>query len=230
MVASGQFALLLALYLSGYAVFADIAGSWRRDSALVKSARNATVAGLLCLTVAMVALWVLLIRSDFSVVYVAENTSRKLPLAYKISAFWAGAAGSLLLWLWMQVAFAVVVWCIGERPNRYFAAHARAIVNFVSVFFLLIMINDRNPFETSAAPLADGAGLNPLLQHPAMVLHPPILFVGYAAFLAPFAWAYAWLKAPAGEGAAPMLKAIRNWTLTAWLFLTVGIVLGAWWA
>jgi cytochrome c-type biogenesis protein CcmF len=228
MIACGQFALLLAFFLSGYAVFADIAGSWRREAGLIKSARNATWATLLCLTVAMAALWVLLIGSDFSVVYVAENTSLHLPLAYKFSALWAGAAGSLLFWLWLQVGFGVIAWCIGERHNRIFAARARAIVNFVSMFFLLIMINDRNPFETSPSPLAEGQGLNPLLQHPAMVLHPPILFVGYAAFLVPFAWAYAWLKEPAGL--APMLKAARNWTLVAWLFLTAGIVLGAWWA
>ncbi len=230
MVPSGQFALLLAFFLSAYAILADLAGAWRNDSAIAKSARNATTAAFLCLSVAMAALWVLLMRGDFSVVYVAEHTSSKLPLAYKISALWAGAAGSLLFWLWLQVAFAVIVYCTGKRSLTRFTAHARALLNLVSVFFLLIMINDRNPFETYPAPVADGSGLNPLLQHPAMILHPPILFVGYAAFLVPFAWAYAWLKTPPHETAVPMLKAARNWTLTAWLFLTAGIVLGAWWA
>jgi cytochrome c-type biogenesis protein CcmF len=231
MAASGQFALLLAVFLSGYAILADIAGAWRRDSGLIKSGRNATIAGLLCLTAAAVALWVLLVRSDFSVIYVAEHTSAKLPMMYKISAFWAGVGGSLLFWLWIQVAFIVVAYCTGPHSHGRFAAHARAIINLVTVFFLLIMINDRNPFETyPGGAVEDGSGLNPLLQHPAMALHPPTLFVGYAAFMVPFAWAYAWLKTPWGEETAPMLKTVRNWTLFAWLFLTIGIVLGAWWA
>ncbi|MBE0535567.1 MAG: heme lyase CcmF/NrfE family subunit [Phycisphaerae bacterium] len=230
MVPTGQFALLLAFYLSAYAILADIAGLWRGDSGLIKSGRNATAAVLLCLTAATVALWVVLVRSDFSVIYVAEHTSLNLPLMYKISAFWAGVGGSLLFWLWVQVAFIVVVYCMGARSRGSFAARARAIINLVTVFFLLIMINDRNPFETYPAAVADGFGLNPLLQHPAMALHPPILFVGYAAYMVPFGWAYAWLKTPAGEDTAPMVKAARNWTLAGWLFLTAGIVLGAWWA
>ncbi len=226
----GNFALLLALFLSGYAVAIDFLGSWRRDSGLIKSARNATVASLGCLSVTMIALWILLVKSDFSVIYVAEHTSRALPTPYKISALWAGSAGSLLLWLWFQVGFLVLVYCKSESKHRSFSANARMIANLVSVFFLIILNIDKNPFELSTAPPADGTGLNPLLQHPAMVLHPPILFIGYAGFLITCAWAFGRLKTADDDNTMPLLKQARRWTLFSWLFLTGGIVLGAWWA
>jgi cytochrome c-type biogenesis protein CcmF len=226
----GDFALLLALFLSGYAVIIDLLGAWRTDTGLIKSARNATLACLGCLTVAMIALWMLLVKSDFSVIYVAEHTSRALPLPYKISALWAGSAGSLLLWLWLQVGFLALAYCKSESRHRIFSANARFIANLVSVFFLIILNSDKNPFELSAVAPADGAGLNPLLQHPAMVLHPPLLFVGYAGFLITFAWAFGRLKTHRHGYTVPGLKPVRRWTLFAWIFLTVGIVLGAWWA
>ncbi|MBN1806183.1 MAG: heme lyase CcmF/NrfE family subunit [Sedimentisphaerales bacterium] len=226
----GSFALLLALFLSGYAVAIDLLGSWRRDSGLIKSARNATVASLACLTIAMVALWALLINSDFSVIYVAEHTSAALPFPYKISALWAGSAGSLLLWLWLQVGFLVLAYCKSEYKHRVFSANARIIANLVSVFFLIILNKDKNPFELSAVAPADGSGLNPLLQHPAMVLHPPILFIGYAGFMITCAWAFSRLTTIREDKTSILLDQARRWTLFAWLFLTGGIVLGAWWA
>ncbi len=226
----GSFAILLALFLSGYAVAIDLLGSWKSDSGLIKSARNATAASLVCLTVAMIALWVLLVKSDFSVLYVAEHTSKALPFSYKISALWAGSAGSLLLWLWLQVGFLVLVYCKSEFKHRTFSANARIIANLVSVFFLIILNQDKNPFELSTVVPADGVGLNPLLQHPAMVLHPPILFIGYAGFMITFAWAFSRLKTINEYDTLPLLKQAQRWTLSAWLFLTAGIVLGAWWA
>ena len=184
----------------------------------------------ICLTVAMTALWVMLIRYDFSSVYVAAHISRSLPLAYRFSALWAGAAGSLLLWLWLQVGFVLIVFGKTDEKRGTFAAKARASVNLVSVFFLLILLLDKNPFALSNPVPTDGAGLNPLLQHPAMVLHPPTLFIGYAALIIPFAWVFADLKEFRKKGLAPLFVQARNWTLIGWLFLTIGIVLGAWWA
>jgi len=226
----GRFALLVGLFLSGYAILADLLGGWRKNDGLIKSGRNATIACLACLTVAIVALWVLLVRSDFTVNYVAQHTSKTLPLAYKFSALWAGAAGSLLLWLWLQVGFVVVAFCGFKPSQRIFAAGARAIANLVSVFFLVVMLIDKNPFEVSPVAPADGAGLNPLLQHWAMILHPPTLFIGYAAFAIPFAWAIASIKYDSRHEPVPFFRQWRNWILWAWLFLTIGIVLGAWWA
>jgi len=226
----GPFALLLGLFLAGYAVIVDLLGSWSRDAGLIKSARNATVMCFVSLTASMAALLVLLVRSDFSVEYVAENTSRALPWPYKVSALWAGASGSLLVWLWIQAGLTVIAYCVRESRHRSFISTARVLANLVNVFFFIILIADRNPFRLSAVVPEDGTGLNPLLQHPAMVLHPPILFIGYAAFLVPFAWAFARLKANAQNGPLLLLDKARQWTLWAWLFLTVGIVLGAWWA
>ena len=226
----GYFALALGLFLSGYAVLVDIFGAWRKDSASLTSGRNATIASLLCLTVAMAALWTLLVRSDFSVSYVFEHTAKDLPLTYKISALWAGAAGSLLLWLWLQVGFVVFVFCRHQPNQRNFAAGARIIANLVSVFFLFVLIFDKNPFALSTAVPSDGSGLNPLLQHPAMALHPPTLFIGFAAFVIPFAWTFASLKHNGAGQTPPFFRQTRNWILWAWTFLTIGIVLGAWWA
>jgi len=226
----GNFALILGFFLAGYAVLVDVLGAWRKDGGLIDSGRNATIASLGCLTVATIALWVLLISGDFSVSYVVDHTSKDLPLAYKVSALWAGASGSLLFWLWLQVGFVVLAYCTFDANKKVFAAGTRAAANLVSVFFLLVLVFDKNPFTLSEVVPADGAGLNPLLQHPAMALHPPTLFIGYAAFAVSYAWALATLKGHGGEQAPELYKQARNWILWAWLFLTVGIALGAWWA
>ena len=151
MTGLGNFALLLALFLSSYAVVIDLLGSFRQDTGLIKSARNATVAYTACLSVAMIALWILLVKSDFSVIYVAAHTSRALPFPYKISALWAGSAGSLLLWLWFQAVFLVMVYCKSEYKHRSFSANARMVANLVSVFFLIILNKD-NPFKIQSFP------------------------------------------------------------------------------
>ena len=226
----GQFALRLGLLLSGYAILVDLVGRrWHRRE-LLASGRNATIGCLLCLTAACVALEILLARSDFSVQYVAENTSRALPLVYKLTALWAGAAGSLLLWLWLQTGFVALAFARFDRDSERFCATARAAANVVAVFFFLVLIFDKDPFGLSATTPRDGAGLNPLLQHPAMVLHPPALFLGYAAFAIPYAWVFAALRRD-GAGQPPIFFSLaRNGALFAWMFLTVGIALGAWWA
>ena len=230
MVELGQFSLLLAIFISAYAVLADVAGAWRKDQGLINSGRNATYAALICLTVAIAALLTLILNQDYSVKYVYDYTSIDLPLAYKFSALWAGAVGSLLVWLWMQVGFVTMAFGFSGTGRSAFGACARAVSNLVSVFFLVILIFDTNPFETLPVTPADGQGLNPLLQHPAMVLHPPVLFLGYAAFAIAFAWAIASLRWKDDLTPAPLLGRARRWTLIAWSFLTAGIVLGAWWA
>ncbi len=225
----GHFSLLLALFLSGYAILADVLGL-RGRSELAASGRNATIATLLALSGAIAALLVLLLKSDFSVTYVAEHTSISLPTPYKVSALWAGAAGSLLLWLWLQVGFIVWTFCRDRGKPASLLGGARILANLVSVYFLFVLIFDKNPFSMSTVTPADGAGLNPLLQHPAMALHPPTLFIGYAAFAVPFAWALVAIVAGPREAAEFFKERIQAWILWAWLFLTVGIALGAWWA
>jgi cytochrome c-type biogenesis protein CcmF len=226
----GRFALLLALFWSGYAIIADLMGAWRKDPGLIKSGRNATIAALACLCASVAVLLILLVKSDFSVTYVIEHSSNALPLAYKISALWAGASGSLLFWLWLQVGIVVIVFCRPKPHEIIFSASARAFSNIVSIFFLIILVMDKNPFAISVVTAEDGSGLNPLLQHPAMAIHPPTLFIGYAAFIIPFAWAIVAMVYDSKESVLPYFHQMRRWILWAWLFLTVGIVLGAWWA
>jgi len=129
----GRFALLLGFCLCSYAIPADLLGTWRGREELWRSGRRATIACLGCLTVATVALWVLLVRGDFGVLYVAEHTSRALPLMYKLTALWAGASGSLLLWLWLQCGFVVFAFAISDKGRGPFCAHARAAANLVAV-------------------------------------------------------------------------------------------------
>jgi len=226
----GRFALRLGLCLSSYAILVDLLGLWRNRNELLRSGRNATVVSLLSLTVAVLCLWILLVRSEFAVSYVAEHTSRALPLIYKLAAFWAGASGSLLLWLWLQTGFVVLVFSTVATGRDRFCANARAAANLVTVFFFLVLIFDKDPFALQPTTPSDGAGLNPLLQHPAMALHPPALFVGYAALIIPFAWTFACLRASDSSPLPPLFERARNVSLLAWMFLTVGIALGAWWA
>ena len=209
----GQFALRLGLFLSGYALLMDLLGVWRDRRTLLASARNATVGCLLCLTVAMGALWVLLVQGDFAVSYVAENTARSLPLVYKLTALWAGAAGSLLLWLWLQTGFVAVAFSKSAEDSGRFCAVARAAANLVAVFFFLVLIFDKDPFRLSITTPRDGAGLNPLLQHPAMVLHPPALFLGYAAFVIPYAWTLAALQKGNANRLPVLFTRAWNWSL-----------------
>ena len=227
----GSFALLLGLFLSIYAILVDALGDWRKDNALIKSGRNATIACAICISISGVLLWLLLVRGDFAVSYVAENVSRALPFVYKLSAFWAGASGSLLFWLWLQVIFVALVFCKFKENPSPFSIFARITANIISVFFLIILIMDKNPFGLSAVAPSDGAGLNPLLQHPAMALHPPTLFIGYAALIIPLAGAFTYLQSNSLlDSSSQIFRQIRNWVLFGWLFLTIGIVLGAWWA
>lgn len=226
----GQFSLLLAVFLCSYAIIIDILAAWRKDDLLAASARNASITFFACLTIAMITLWVSLLTNDFSIKYVAQHVSRALPLPYKISALWAGASGSLLLWLWLQVGFVCIVFFKPRENSSNFNCHARVLANLASVFFLMVLVMDKRPFELSLIVPEDGAGLNPLLQHPAMVIHPPMLFIGYAAFIIPMAWAFGFLKTDINSQPAQMIQTVRRWTLFAWAFLTAGIVLGAWWA
>jgi cytochrome c-type biogenesis protein CcmF len=226
----GQFALRLGLFLSAYAILADLLGRWQNRGELLKSGRNATLGCLLCLTIACMALSVLLVRGEFAVKYVAENTARALPLVYKLTALWAGAAGSLLLWLWLQTGFVALAFPQSSGDTGRFCAGARAAANLVAVFFFLVLIFDKDPFGLSVTTPRDGAGLNPLLQHPAMVLHPPALFLGYAAFVIPYAWTFAALRRQDLSRPPVLFDRARHWLLFAWMFLSIGIALGAWWA
>jgi len=217
-------ALLTALYAAGASLYGVRAG--RRE--WVTSGRRAIycVAGL-CV-VAFGVLEAAFLRSDFSFALVAEGSSTDTPTFYKVTALWATQYGSLLLWATLLSLFATAVLFLTRRSLRDIAPYATAVLGCVAAFFLLLMVGWENPFDTLAAPPAEGAGLNPLLRHPAMMIHPPMLYTGYVGFSIPFAFAIGALAAR--RTGADWIRATRRFALIAWTFLGTGIMLGALWS
>jgi cytochrome c-type biogenesis protein CcmF len=168
------------------------------------------------------------VRHDFSVLYVASNSNLALPLPYRLAAVWGGHEGSLLLWLLMLGLWTVAVAAFSRSLPQPFVARILAVLGWVSVGFLLFTLIASNPFERLLTPPADGRDLNPLLQDPGMVIHPPMLYMGYVGFSVAFAFAIAALIG--GQLDAAWARWTRPWTGAAWVFLTFGIGLGSWWA
>ena len=170
------------------------------------------------------------LRSDFSYSLVAQGSSTDTPTFYKVTALWATQDGSLLLWAHAAVALLDARCCfLTRRSLREIAPWATAVLGVVAAFFLLLMVGWANPFDTLvAAPPAEGAGLNPLLRHPAMMIHPPMLYTGYVGFSIPFAFAIGALITR--RTGADWIRATRRFALIAWTFLGIGIMLGALWS
>ncbi|MBI2848435.1 MAG: heme lyase CcmF/NrfE family subunit, partial [Chloroflexi bacterium] len=224
----GYIALFLALAVSFYSAIAFVLGGRGKEPALLASGRNALLAACGLVTVAALALLYALVSHDFQIEYVASYTSRDLPLSYTLSAFWAGNDGSLLFWAWLLSIFAAIMVLQRRRVGKELVPYASAISMFTLVFFLIVMLFVANPFDKLPFVPADGRGLNPLLENPGMFFHPPFLLLGYVGFTIPFAFAIAaMLTRRLGD---EWLIAIRRWTLIAWLFLSVGNLLGMWWA
>lgn len=191
------------------------------------------VAQTALLSVGSIILFIALASNDFSFKYVADYTDVFLPMFYRLTAFWAGQAGSLLFWAWMVAIFGV---CFQFTPG-YKSLSSETRLHYwmffysIMAFFLLLMTCWSNPFVQVSPPPADGNGLNPLLQHPGMIFHPPLLFMGYAGFTIP---ACAALAQALSNGQAPgegnWLPMTRNFTILSWLFLSAGIILGGWWS
>ena len=227
----GSFALLLALAFGVYALGAGIYALLRPGLAadrLGESARRAGIAVFVAVTAAAVALVVAAFQDDFSVAYIFHHSNRDLPLPYKFSALWSGQEGSLLFWAWLLSAYGFVL-LLRHKVDPRLVAHAAVVLAAVQVFFLLLVNFAAHPFSMMAGPApADGNGLNPLLQYPEMVIHPPMLYLGYVGMTVPFAFALGALimKYP-GE---KWIHITRRWTMVTWMFLTVGIFLGGHWA
>ena len=216
--------LLTALYAAGASLYGVRSG--RRQ--FVVSGRRA----IYCLAGLMVAATAVLqaafLRSDFSYALVAEGSSTDTPTFYKVTAMWATQDGSLLLWALLLSLFSSAVLFLTRRSLREIAPYATAVLGVVAGFFLLLMVGWENPFGTLANPPAEGSGLNPLLRHPAMMIHPPMLYTGYVGFAIPFAFAIgALITRNAG---ADWIRATRRFALVAWTFLGTGIMLGALWS
>lgn len=233
----GSYALLLALVLSAYNLLAgtialrQIATRTRRrvsPERLAETARRAGIACFAAVTCAAFALVWAAFTNDFSVSYILHHSNRALPAPYKFAALWSGQEGSLLLWAWLLAGYGLVV-RVRHRVDVKLSAYASTILAGIQVFFLLVVNFAAPPFAlVQGAVPKDGFGLNPLLQYPEMVIHPPMLYLGYVGLSVPFAFALGGLmmRYP-GE---KWIHITRRWTMVGWLFLTCGIFLGAHWA
>ena len=232
----GSFSLLLALVLSVYTLvigavaLARSTATERIDNAsrLGETARRAGIASFIAMSCAAFALVWASFTNDYSVAYVLHHTNRSLNTAYKFSALWSGQEGSLLLWAWLLATYGFVL-RMRHRVDVRLSAFASTILAGVQVFFLLLLNFAAPPFSIQPGPTPqDGNGLNPLLQYPEMVIHPPMLYLGYVGFAVPFAFALgALMMRYPGE---KWIHITRRWTMVTWLFLTCGIFLGAHWA
>ncbi|MFQ6616762.1 MAG: heme lyase CcmF/NrfE family subunit, partial [Fidelibacterota bacterium] len=182
---------------------------------------------VLC-TVLMGILVFSFVTHDFSLKYVASYSNRTLPLAYTVSALWAGQAGSLLLWAWLLCLFSVIVVRQNQRQNRTLIPYVLGTLLATILFFIGLMVYATSPFEQLPQALPDGKGLNPMLQNSGMIMHPPTLYLGYVGFTVPFAFAIASLITRKLD--AQWIRTTRRWTLFSWLFLTLGNLFGAKWA
>ncbi len=224
----GQFALWAAFVLGLWCVALSFSGRWQGRPELSATVVRSIYAILGCLVVASLSLWKGLISHDFNMEYVAAYTSRNLPSAYIFSAFWAGQKGSLLFWAVVLSLFASAAQLLTPRRFAYLMPYVAGVTAAVITFFVSVMIFAADPFERLAFTPADGRGLNPQLQNIGMVIHPPMLYLGYISLTIPFAFAMAALLSRRLD--AGWLHAIRKWTIVSWLFLSIGITLGMWWA
>ena len=236
----GSFSLLIALMLSAYTLLAGGFSLWRsrhqfagsaalvQSSRLQETARRSGICTFLAVSCAAFALVYAAFTNDYSLSYILHHTNRELPTAYKFSALWSGQEGSLLLWSWLLATYGFVL-RIRHKVDVRLSAYASTILSAVQVFFLLLLVFAAPPFALEPGPLAaNGFGLNPLLQYPEMVIHPPMLYLGYVGFSVPFAFALgALMMRYPGE---KWIAITRRWTMVTWMFLTGGIFLGAHWA
>jgi cytochrome c-type biogenesis protein CcmF len=237
MAAFGSFALLIALALAAYNLLAGAVAlrliatgqpAAISPERLADTARRAGIAGFLAVTAAAFALIWSVFANDFSITYILEHSNRELPAAYKFSALWSGQEGSLLLWAWLLGTYGFVLRLTHKTDVKLYA-YAGTILAGIQAFFLAILCFAAPPFALFTGQIPDdGNGLNPLLQYPEMVIHPPMLYLGYVGFSVPFAFALgALMMRYPGE---KWIKVTRAWTMVTWLFLTCGIFLGMHWA
>lgn len=224
----GGFALRFAFVGAFYAVATALFGVYCRRQAPIRSAERATYGVFGLITIAMIALLYALLAHDFSLQYVSSVSNRAMPTFYLMAALWGGQEGSMLLWLWILSAYsAIVVWQNRDR-NRELMPYVVATLMVTALLFLTMLVFAEDPFGRLPEARLDGQGLNPLLQHPLMVIHPPNLYLGFVGYAVPFAFAMGALAS--GRLDSQWLRSIRRWTLVAWLFNTIGILLGGQWA
>jgi len=224
----GHFALWLALGMALVIGIVPLVGAQKGRADMMALARPGAVLLFLLVALSFAALMASFVNNDFSVLYVAQHSNSALPLPYRIAGVWGGHEGSLLLWAMMLVTWMVAVARFSRHLPLPVVARILAVMALVAAGFFLFTLSTSNPFERLIPAAADGRDLNPLLQDPGMVIHPPMLYMGYVGFSVAFAFAVAALIG--GNLDAQWARWTRPWTTAAWMFLTVGIALGSWWA
>jgi cytochrome c-type biogenesis protein CcmF len=226
----GAACLIAAPFACVYAGGAALLGARRGDRRLVDSSRRAVYALCALLTVAVIVLEAAFLRSDFTVALVADHSSTTTPFAYKLTAMWSSQAGSLLLWAWVLSIASSAVLFITRNRHREVVPWATAVLAGIALFFtgLILLAGDTNPFERLHPAPAEGVGLEPLLRHPAMAIHPPMLYSGYVLWSIPFAFAIGALIARRVD--ASWIRTTRRFALVAWTFLGIGLLLGSFWS
>ncbi len=234
----GNFSLISAFVFAIFAIATSLAGAYRRDPRLLAVGERSVYGVFALVAISMGILWALILNDGFGMQYVAGHSNRALPLHYKIGSLWAGQEGSLLLWTFVLVGFSAAAVFTQRTKHTRLMPFAITAMMITSVFFLYLNNFKTNPFEhlvgitQSGAEIPwqpeDGRGLNPLLQHWAMVIHPPILYIGYIGFVVPFAFCIAalWTR----QLGSSWVRTVRGFTLISWAFLAVGIILGGKWA
>ncbi len=224
----GQFALILATLLAATQAVLPLLGAWRGNSTLISIARPAAYGQFVFVAAAFAMLTAAFVQQDFSVAYVAQNSNLLLPVPYRFSAVWGAHEGSLLLWVLILGVWTIAVASFSRRLPDVVVARVLGVMGLVSLGFLLFTVFTSNPFLRHLPALPDGRDLNPLLQDPGLIIHPPMLYTGYVGFAVAFAFAIAALLG--GELDQRWVRWSRPWTNAAWAFLTLGIALGSWWA
>lgn len=224
----GQFALVLALLVAALQAVLPLAGAQRGIGAWMAVARPAAFAQFALVAFAFGVLTYGFVSMDFSIKYVATNSNSLLPMMYRYTAVWGSHEGSLLLWALILAVWTAAVARFSQRLPAEVIARVLGVMGAVAFGFLAFLIFTSNPFERLLPAVAEGRDLNPLLQDPGMIIHPPMLYLGYVGFSVPFAFAIAALLD--GRIDARWLRWTRPWTNVAWAFLTLGIALGSWWA
>ena len=224
----GQFALILALLLAFLQCAVPVYGAWRDNATLIASARPIAAGQCVFVVLAFAILTYAFLTQDFSVAYVAQNSNSALPWYYRFPAVWGAHEGSLLLWVLILNIWTVAVAALSRRLPEVFMARVIGVLGFVAFGFLLFTILTSNPFLRHLPALPEGNDLNPILQDPGLIMHPPMLYTGYVGFSVAFAFAIAALLG--GELDVASVRWARPWTNVAWAFLTLGIALGSWWA
>ncbi|MCU0891250.1 MAG: cytochrome c biogenesis protein CcsA, partial [Sandarakinorhabdus sp.] len=224
----GHFALILALLVAAAQAVLPMLGASRGDAALMAFGRSAAGLQAVLITIAFAALMILFGQADFSVALVANHSALSQPLMYRLAATWGNHEGSMLLWVLVLAIYGAGIARFGDNLRATLQARILSIQAMISVAFLAFALFTSNPFaRLSPAPL-DGAELNPLLQDPGLVFHPPLLYLGYVGFSVTFSFAVAALME--GRADPAWARWMRPWVLAAWVPLTCGITLGSFWA